>query len=342
MASAAKLTDLAALYRQLAVLTGAGISAASSAGVISMTRQSTMAFPSGRSELVRRAMETIKQRVWQGMKLSQAMAEWPQIFPKFHLALIAESEATGQLDVALSRLAQITERDLALHQELRKQTFYPGIVLNLGIPIFILALVTRRADIISWGAVALIIACFIFFRAAGFVIAEMQGQTRPWAQQFAMAVPYVGSITRRVAIAYFMRALGLLYGAGVALPQALLYAADASGNPWLADPIRRIVPRIEAGQPLKETLASTGLFPSYVLAVLSTGEMTGGIDSQLTRAAAFYEDEIARQLRTFCMVLGLIVLLTISSVTGYMFITTWKNYYENMINHPFGPGAGSD
>ncbi|HEX5323726.1 MAG TPA: type II secretion system F family protein [Capsulimonadaceae bacterium] len=342
MASTAKLTDMAVLYRQLSVLTSAGISPASSAGVIVAAQRATMTVRNPGNPLTRRAFEAIKQRVWQGMKLSQAMAEWPQIFPKFHLVLIAEGEATGQLDNALSRLAQITERDLALNQELRKQTLYPTIVLYLGTPIFILALVTGQASLISWGCVALIIACFVLFRAAGFLIAEMQGQSRPWALQFAMTMPFVGAVTRRVSIAYFIRALGLLYGAGIPMPAALSYAAEASGNPWLAAPIFHIIPRIEAGQPLRETLASTGRFPPDILAALTTGEMTGGIDSQLARMAVFYEDEVARQMKTFCVVLGLIVLLTISSVTGYMFITTWKHYYENMIYHPFGPGTPSE
>lgn len=336
MSTASKLTDLAALYRQLSILTGAGISVASSAAVLATQGHASVAVRSPRGVVMRRALETIKQDLYQGYKMSQAMARWPQLFPQFHLALITEGETTGQLDVALMRLAEITERDLALYREMRAQLRWPTIALNFGIPVCIIAFVTGNTKLVPWIAAVILVVMLILIRGAGTLISAVQGQTKPAALKFTMAIPVLGSVAKKVSIAYFVRTLGLLYGAGVPIAHALLYAADACGNPWLADPIRRIVPRIESGANLRETLASTGLFPSYILAVLSTAELTGSLDAQLTRASAFLEDEVERQMRVFCIVLGMVMLVVDGGLTTVIAVTFWKHYYENMINNPFG------
>lgn len=336
MSNVSKLTDLAALYRQLSVMSGAGISMASSTAVLATQAHAAVSVRGPSGMITRRALETIKQDVWQGHKMSQAMARWPQLFPQFHLALIAEGETTGQLDVALMRLAEITERDLALYREMRAQLRWPTIALNFGIPVCIIAFLTQNTQLVPWAFAVLLVVMLILIRSTGFLIASVQGQTRPSALKFTMAIPFLGSVAKRVSIAYFIRTLGLLYGAGVPIAQALLYAADACGNPWLAEPIRRIVPRIEAGANLRDTLAMTGLFPQYILAVLSTAELTGSLDSQLQRASAFMEDEVERQMRVFCLVLGTIMLLVDGGLTTVIAATFWKHYYENLINNPFG------
>jgi len=327
------------MYRQLATLAGAGISPGSSAGTIAMAQRPRLRARNPEGLVARRALEAIKQRTWQGVKLSQAMAEWPQVFPRFHQVLVAEGEITGDLDKALHRLAEITERDLRMHQELRKQTFYPSIVFMVGIPVLIVAFLTQNLKLICWGAALIMIVMFVLLRAAAFLIASMQGQQRPNALRFAMAMPVVGGIARKVSIAYFMRAFGLLQGAGVPLVPSLLYAAEASGNPWLQEPIRAVIPQIEAGRPLREALASTGIFPHFALSMMTTGEMTGNVDSQMSRASNFYEEEIARQVKLLCYTLSLIIMLTVSALGGYIFIMFWKHYYENMIYHPFDAHA---
>lgn len=335
MASPIKPTDLAILYRQLAALTSAGISPSSAAHSLATVQRTTMEARSHMSMVTRRVMETIQQRTAQGMKLSQAMAEWPQIFPSFHLLVLSEGEMTGQIDLALNRLATITERDIEFHNEIRKISIFPRIFLNLGLPAIFLAFLAHDPGMVPWWSVICLSICFTLLRSAGFLIASMQGQTRPTALKFAMAIPFLSGIAKRISIANFCRTLGMLYGAGVPIGPSLYHAAEASGNPWLAEPVKRIIPAVEGGRPLRDALASTGLFPSYILSVLSTSELTGSLDEQLQRAAVFYENEVERQMKAFCITLGLIMIAVDGIVTTYTVSVVYKKYYENMIENPF-------
>src|SRR5579862_135489 len=181
MANPIKPNDLAALYRQLAALTNAGVSPTVAADAIATAERTSTASRTFGSIVTRRVMEAIRYRTSQGLKLSQAMAEWPQIFPRLHLLVVDEGEMTGQVDKALTRLALITERDIEFRNEIRRISIFPRIFLNIGLPALLLAFLCRDASMVPWWAIVVLVVSFALLRSMGFLVASVQGQTHPRA-----------------------------------------------------------------------------------------------------------------------------------------------------------------
>src|SRR5579883_2197128 len=144
---------LAALYRQLALLSHAGISPAESFSL--MAKQSSGAN--------KRCFEALVQHVWKGQRLSQAMAAYPRLFPEAHRALVSEGETTGRLDATLNRLAEMTEHSLELRRAFRRELWPPTMTLIVAIPfLFFLPFIAP---------IPLVIFAWLMVGAFGFILA---------------------------------------------------------------------------------------------------------------------------------------------------------------------------
>src|SRR3954447_4329091 len=98
-----KLKNLAMFTRQLAVLVASGTPLADAMGALE--RQS-------RDKAWRELVAALRLRIEEGMPLSEAMAQFPDVFDAVARSLIAAGEAGGIFDVMLDRLAVLTKKSL--------------------------------------------------------------------------------------------------------------------------------------------------------------------------------------------------------------------------------------
>ena len=94
------------------------------------------------------------------------------------------------------------------------------------------------------------------------LLAELEALPDPFARQTAAAA---------------VQGLVELYGAGLPVGRAMDWAADACGNPRVADMIHRQVPRIERGDSLTDSLAATGFFWFWFVEALHFDDAYGGM-----------------------------------------------------------------
>ncbi len=66
-------------------------------------------------------LQEISQKVIQGQSLSEAISDYPQIFPELYCQLITVGELTGTLDQCCSQLAEQQERRQQLKKKLLKR-----------------------------------------------------------------------------------------------------------------------------------------------------------------------------------------------------------------------------
>jgi type II secretory pathway component PulF len=133
--------------------------------------------------------------------------------------------------------------------------------------------------------------------------------------------PLVGPLAARFAMARFCRMLGTLLGAGVPLVQALNVARKSIGNQILVDAVSVSIERVQEGGRLGESLADCrGLFPGSVLEMISVGEESGKLDTELVRIANVTEGDLDRQLKTAVAFAEPALLFVIAAFIGTIFI----------------------
>src|SRR5205814_6430337 len=83
------------------------------------------------SKVLGKVITQVRMDVERGSSLSAAMAKHPKTFTNLYVAMIRAGETGGVLDQVLLRLADNTEKDVALRQRVKSAMTYPVVVLAM-------------------------------------------------------------------------------------------------------------------------------------------------------------------------------------------------------------------
>ena len=95
---------------------------------------------------VRRTMEQIRSRLFEGRTLSSALAELPQSFPPLYVATVRASERTGAIRESLTRYIAYQQQIDVLRKKLVNASIYPLVLAGAGplVTFFLLGYVVPR------------------------------------------------------------------------------------------------------------------------------------------------------------------------------------------------------
>lgn len=265
------------------------------------------------------ALLDIIERLEAGVELSTAMRAHPKIFNNLFISLVSVGENSGRLDLVFKQLSEYMERDLETTKSIKTALRYPSFVLiSIAIAIVIinvkvipafagmfdkfgaqLPLPTRILIGISdffvnyW---MYLLAAIVALIAWAYHYVNTPEGSRMWGRK-KLRLPVVGDIIERASLARYARSFGLMLNAGLPLSNALELSARAVDNPYLGDKIRNIRIGVERGEGLFQTHLVSGMFTPLVLQMISVGEESGQVDALLAEVAAFYESEVAYDVK---------------------------------------------
>jgi len=104
----------------LYVMTRAGLSIVDALKILSTQME---------NKRLQRIILGVKTQVEKGRQLSEALAEYPKLFPPLYVSMIAAGETAGKLESALSQVASQIKKSQALASHVRGALIYPGIIL---------------------------------------------------------------------------------------------------------------------------------------------------------------------------------------------------------------------
>ncbi len=320
------LRDLALFYRQFAALINAGVPI--------YQCLTTLGQQAGSPEL-RRCIREIGRSVQAGGSLGAAMARFPWVFTDFHRSMVAAGEMTGRLDLMFARIADALEQELALRNNIKRETWYPAMVFVLSFliqPDAMVALVVH-GSLAGYARLALpplLETAVVIFGVL--LLTRIGAQFKVAYDAVLSHLPGIGGAVRMIALARFARALSLLYAAGVAIPRAIETAAAASGNAYLGRKMVRAIPDLEAGEGMAASLGATGAFPPMVMTMLGVGEQTGDLDQTMTKVAEYFEQESAVRLHQLSVTLGAAVMIFVGIKIGLFVIHFYTGYFNSILN----------
>ncbi len=285
----------------------------------------------------------IHDLVVDGISLADAMARFPDTFPRVYVAMVEAGETGGFLDVVLGQIADFQAREKEMRSKVMTALLYPVIllILALGVLIFLLVFFIPRFQTIFTGFGAhlpaltqIIVSTSEFMRAYGLIAAIVIGVTifmlRTWLvseqgrrawEGFILKVPAIGPLVAQFAMSRFSRMLGTLLGAGVPLINGLNVARRSIGNQVLVDAVSNSIERVKEGKQLGPSLGDCrALFPGSVLEMISVAEESGKLDAELVRIANVTESDLDRQLKATVALAEPLMLFFIAAFIGTIFI----------------------
>jgi len=325
--------DLSLFYRQLFTLLNAGTPVYGSLEMLSQQNQTP-------NRHLREVVAVMAKRALEGRPLSESMARYPWLFDRMQVRMVEAGEHGGMLVEVLRRLAGYCEQAYELNLTIKRKTLYPKILLGAlfiipQIPALVLGgFGPFLAGV--WGSVRVVALFFIpTFLAFRFALTT-QG-FRNFYDQVKLMIPLIGPLVRKLAMARFARTLAALYSSGVSIASATALAGETSGNNVLERHSARMVPAMERGMPLSQTMLASGFFPGMFVGMVQTGETSGNLDEILNKAADFYEEEALHATIQLTVVLGVLLLLIMAVIIAIRIIGFYTGYFQGVFQ---GAGGG--
>lgn len=321
------LSELQFFFRQMATMFKAGVNPAQ---VLD-----TMA-SSVRSPRLAAIAREAKGHVLVGRPISACFQRYPEVFSPLVISMFRVGEESGFLDQSCKVIADYLTKDIELRNVIRRETFYPkmvlvmSVIIILGANMVIGALAPGAAGLespltnpIVW-IVLVPVLVLLFFYAR---VALRFQRVRQLQHAIVLGIPWIGSISHHFAMARFGRAMSAMWQAGVPMARSLQHAADACGNEAVRARIYPVVGGVQEGRGLVETMEKAGVFNRVVLDMARVGETTGDIGAMLDKVGEYYEDEGQTKAKQAGIILGVVVFLGVALYVAYVVISFYAGYF---------------
>ncbi|MGQ0502628.1 MAG: type II secretion system inner membrane protein GspF [Panacagrimonas sp.] len=320
-------TELTLFTRQLATLVRSGLPLDEALTAVSQQSE---------SKRVKRIALGVRSSVLEGSTVAQALNQFPNAFPALFRATVEAGEQSGKLDLILERLADYVERRQAMQQKVMLAAVYPAIltVVAVGVVILLLTYVVPQvvgvySDIkqelppLTKGMIALsdflrdygpyLLLALV---TGGFIFSRMMRSVdfRRRVHHLQLRLPMVGRLTRGANTGRFTRTLGILFGSGVPILDAMRIGTQVVTNEPMRDAIDAATTKVREGAPLARSLGDSRLFPPISIHLIASGESSGRLDQMLDRAADNQEREVETMVAVLMGLFEPILILVMGGV----------------------------
>lgn len=316
------LSETALMTRQMATLTGAGLSIMESlAALIEQTE----------NRVSKKVWVDVRESVKEGSTFADALSRHPKVFSNLYCHMVRAGEASGALDKILLRIADYLENQVRLRGKIFSMMTYPilmmvvsGLILlflvayvvpkvtsifddlNQALPLPTIILLNISDFVIAYGWLLFLLTGVAFFfvkRHIGTPVGREQ------YDRISLKIPLFGRIIKMVAISRFTKTLATLLASGVQLLKALEIVEQVVGNTVLEKAIREARANIREGESIADPLKRSGLFPPLVTHMISIGEKSGELETMLQKVSEAYDNEVETVVTGMTSLLGPLMIL---------------------------------
>jgi type IV pilus assembly protein PilC len=292
----------------------------------------------------------VRMDVESGKTYTDALKKHPRVFDNLYCNMVQAGEIGGILDTILNRLAVQMEKALKLKAQIKAAMYYPAAIVSVAvivvavlmvwvIPIFA-KMFTEVGGTLP-GPTQFVISLsefmqrYIIFMVVGaavglWALKRYYGTPngRLKIDTYALKLPVVGELIRKVAVAQFTRTLGTMLQSGVPIMDALEVVARASGNKVVENAILAARTSVGEGKTLADPIGKTDVFPPMVVQMISVGEATGALDSMLIKIAEFYDDEVDAAVAGLTSLLEPALMVFLGVVIGFIVIAMYLPIFK--------------
>ncbi len=298
-------------------------------------------------EVVSGMMESIQG----GQSLSQALADYPNVFSKVFVSLVRSGEQTGRLPEVLKSLTESLKWEDELAAQTKKLAMYPafvgGIVVIVTFFLMIYLVPQMTAFIRNMGQAIplqtrILLAVSSFFVdywwaviAAPFAAwgaLKIAIRTNPKVayavDHYKITMPLVGPILRKIIMSRFASSFAMMYSSGITVLDSIRSCEEIVGNLPLEGALRRAGREIAEGKNLTAAFQDLGLFPPLVIRMLRIGENTGKLDTALLNVSYFYNREVRESIGKLQAMIEPALTVVLGAILGWVMLSVLGPVYD--------------
>ncbi|MEK6674483.1 MAG: type II secretion system F family protein [Planctomycetota bacterium] len=322
--------QVAEVARYLALLLRAGVTITDALEVI--TRRRT-----GRLTLV---LKNVRESVANGEALADALARHPLWFGPLFVSAVRMGQLSGNLDEALTELAEHLRASQNLRNQITAALTYPLIVsvVGLGVVLFLMTFVIPQllsvleasgrplpasttflkslSDLIlNHGMLGLLILIPLAGASAALV---RRPAIRRMIEGVVFRIPTLGPLLQKSLVAHFAQHMSLLLKTGISFVEAVQSVAPLTRSVLLSDELTELSRVVESGSDIAPALENSRVFPPVVMHLMAVGQDSGELPAMFAELRLRYEAEVRLAITRFTTMLEPLLIVVLASAVGFV------------------------
>ncbi len=289
-------------------------------------------------------------QVQSGGTFTDALSQFPNCFPVVVTSLMRVAERSGTTASICAELRRYLEWLDKLYGDIRGALLMPAalivavivfmfIIFTFVMPKFI-AILDEIKIPLPWLTKQVIAFTHLFqyhwhqmlIGAAALVVGyRLVSKIYPpfgiWIDGVKLKLPLFGEVNMMLCLSRFGRNLATMYRSGIMLLESLKISRELVGNRAMAQAVDMIHDGVATGRKINEMMKESGIFPSLIVQMVTTGESTGKLAESLDNMVKYYDDQLPRKVKAIfgilepSIVVGLVVLVGIIALSVFLPIT---------------------
>jgi type IV pilus assembly protein PilC len=286
-----------------------------------------------------------------GRSLSQALAEFPEVFGKVFVSLVRSGEQTGKLSDVLKSLTETLKWEDELAAQTKKLMIYPafvgsivllvtfflmiylvpqmtGFIRNMGenIPLQTKILMAVSGFFVNYWY-AILATPFVLWFGLKFAV-----KTNPAVEyavdRYKISMPLLGPILRKIILSRFAASFAMMYSSGITVLDAIRSCEEIVGNKPLELALKSAGQQIAEGKNLTAAFQDLDLFPPLVIRMMRIGENTGALDTALLNVSYFYNREVKEAIGKVQAMIEPALTLVLGALLGWVMLSVLGPVYD--------------
>lgn len=338
-----KTKEVSFISRQLASMTSAGLSLVRALYILQEQQEKPKA---------KRVLLDIYEEVQKGKSFSEVLESKPGVFPDLFVSMVAAGEASGTLDQILIRVSDHFANANKTNNKVKGALVYPVILLVLALAVIILmftAILPTFANMMSPDDMtplsramlsfsdSLINHWYIYLIVIGVIILLFWvGRKTPSVKlkmdELILRMPKVGKLISTIYTGRFARNMSNLYAAGLQMVDCIEKSVSVLGNSYVNKRFEEVVDNIKLGESMSKAVEKTGIFEGMFTSIIFVGEESGTLDTILSKAADYYEEEGDTAITKLVGMLEPVMIIIMGVAIGLVLAAIFPMLYGGMTN----------
>ena len=297
-------------------------------------------------------IETIQQDIEGGSKLSDALAQFPKVFPNIYTNSIRVGEISGTLEETLLYVHDYMETDSRMRKDVKKAFRYPmfvmiGIVgafivftttvipafmpmfesLGAELPLPTKILVGAHYLITNYG-ILLLLGLGAIIAGVVFYIRKPEGRYQ--FDTMMLKLPVMGEFIQKVNVSRFAKLFFTMNKTGINITKAFEIMQDAMENRVFYKEIGIIADKISKGEKIATSISQSPHFTSLLVEMISIGEKSGSLDDMLYSVSEYYNSEVSDTVANMTSLIEPIVTVLMGGMILVLALAMFMPMWEMM------------
>jgi type II secretory pathway component PulF len=318
--------------------------------------------PSAETAYFRGVIAALYERKASSASIAALMRDFPGAFSNVAVAMVAQGETSGKLEVVFDKLATMTKNRMMIMGEIKSGLYYPGfigcmlLVAIIVVNFFVLPMITANFKLFH---TELPPVTQMLFDALGFLSAHPQAaflppiiifvalvrwrwiSRQPFTQKVMVRLPTIGVLFQKEILSRSLRTLAMLYQTGVYQRDAFTITASVADHVEYSAYFRSISEHLSKSASLYQAFLRErhriGKIGKAVADQMKVASSSADPSLILSRIASLFEEQAMRDARNLPKLIEPILILIILVFVGFLAAAIYlPNLYlmSHVVQHP--------